>query len=61
MNLLDIKRQYKEGIICKKEFIDIMHARHSLLFESENKRLKKLDMFRDILHTTQLFMKHQQY
>jgi len=33
MNLLDIKRQYEEGITCKKEFIDKMHERHSVLFE----------------------------
>jgi FkbM family methyltransferase len=33
MNLLGIKRQYEEGIICKKEFIDRMHERHCVLFE----------------------------
>ncbi len=33
MNLFDIKRQYEEGIICKKEFIDRMHERHCVLFE----------------------------
>jgi FkbM family methyltransferase len=33
MNLLDIKQQYKEGAIIKKEYIDMMHARHSVLFE----------------------------
>lgn len=33
MNLFDIKQQYEEGAIIKKEYIDRMHARHSVLFE----------------------------
>ena len=33
MSLFEIKKQYEEGVIPKKEYIDRMHERHSVLFE----------------------------
>jgi FkbM family methyltransferase len=33
VNLFEIKKQYEEGAIPKKEYIDRMHERHSVLFE----------------------------
>jgi len=33
MNLFEIKKQYEDGLFSKKEYIEKMHERHSILFE----------------------------